>query len=345
MTGPQPEWVDRYDARAFPSFSYTSDGIVFSGREVQDIRVATVRRDAPDPFAGFRAWPGGFVDWAADADARAAVVRHLDEQTGLPRPSFLEPLDTYDALGRDPRQFAKHGARGVSKAFWALVGPESPHDLHPGGRHGRLPAWNSVYEIVPWEDRRTAEPDEPHRLLDPLLSLAKRHSIAEARIRNGFGAPWNEERTGERIRLLLESGMLAESARDRWGRAPTSWQPPVAEDTGVALAFDHRVMLADALGRLRGKLKYLPETLRVLMPDAFPLSVLYRLVSAVSGRSLDKPNFWRMFTRHKSVQLLDRIDNREREPSGGRAVTRYRFRAGVPRLRLDPSLRFPFHSP
>jgi hypothetical protein len=342
---PRPPWADRYDARAFPPFSYTSDGVVFSGRDPADLRVATVGRDAPDPFAGLRAWPGGFVDWADDVDARAAVVRHLHEQAGLPEPPFLEPLDTYDAFGRDPRQFAEHGARGVSKAFWGLVRPDSPHDLRPGGRHASDPAWRSVYDILPWEDRRSASASGPHPLLEPVLARAAVGGIGEDRVLNAFGDPWNEERAGERIRLLLRTEMVEESLRDRWGRISPGGPGRPPEATGVPMAFDHRVMLADALGRLRGKIKYLPETLRTLMPDVFTLSELFELVSSIAGRPLDKPNFWRLFTRHKSVRLLEKVAPGRQAPRRGRAPTAYAFLPEVPRMRLDPSLRLPFVGP
>ena len=342
---PQPAWASRYDARDFPPFSYTSDGVVFSGRDPSDLRVATVERDAPDPFAGLRAWPGGFVDWADDEDARAAVVRHLGELAGLPEPPLLEPLDTYDAFGRDPRQFAQHGARGVSKAFWGLVRPESPHDLRPGGRHASAPAWRSVYEFLPWEDRRTAGATGPHPLLAPVLERAADAGIRDDRVRNAFGDPWNEERAGERIRLLLQVGLMEESQRDRWGRVGRTDEPGAPVETGVPMAFDHRVMLADALGRLRGKIKYLPDTLRTLMPDVFTLSELYDLVSSIAGRPLDKPNFWRLFTRHKSVQLVEKAGAGRPAPRRGRAPTTYAFLPEVPRMRLDPSLRFPFSGP
>jgi len=341
-----PAWTDRYDARDFPPFSYTADGVVFSFGKEAHLRVVTVERDAPDPFAGFRAWPGGFVAWEEDEDARATVLGRL-RTLGLEEPAYLEALDTYDAFGRDPRQFAPHGARGVSKAFWGALDRQARDEVREGGRHARAPRWEDVYELLPWEDRRHGGAQEPHPLLEPLLSLVSEHAeLSGERVVNAFGSPWNEERAGERIRILLDARILPEAVRDRWGRLPTGWQPPIATHLGNQMAFDHRVMLADALARLRGKIKYLPATLRVLAGSTFTLPDLFDVVSAVSGRPLDKPNFWRMLTRSKSAHLV--------EPTGRKAdgsvrpgppATLYRFVPEVHHLRLDPSLRWPFAGP
>ncbi len=265
---------------------------------------------------------------------------------GLDDPPYLEALDTYDALGRDPRQYADHGARGVSKAFLAIVERDAAPALRPGGRHGRSPRWDSVYEYLPWEDRRGSTPDQAHPMLEPLRALAGAGGDgrpSRERAESAFGAPWNEERAGERIRLLMEAGALPESARDRWGRVPEEWSSPLEADLGQDMAFDHRLMLADALGRLRGKIKYLPEALRFLVGERFPLSDLYEAVTAVAGRPLDKPNFWRMLTRSRSTRLVESTG--EKASGTGRPgppPTLYRFIPEIHALRLDPSLRFPF---
>jgi hypothetical protein len=59
------------------------------------------------------------------------------------------------------------------------------------------------------------------------------------------------------------------------------------------MRFDHRRILATAMGRLRAKLKYRPVIFE-LMPPCFTLTELQRTVEAISGRRLHKQNFRRL---------------------------------------------------
>ena len=59
------------------------------------------------------------------------------------------------------------------------------------------------------------------------------------------------------------------------------------------MALDHRRMLATAIGRLRGKIKYRPVVFE-LMPPAFTLLELQRTVEALAGVRLHKQNFRRL---------------------------------------------------
>src|SRR5207253_2188225 len=56
------------------------------------------------------------------------------------------------------------------------------------------------------------------------------------------------------------------------------------------LAFDHADILATALARLKGKVRYQPIGFE-LLPPRFTLSQLQRLYEAVLGTDLDKRNF------------------------------------------------------
>lgn len=56
------------------------------------------------------------------------------------------------------------------------------------------------------------------------------------------------------------------------------------------LAFDHESILAVALERLRGKIRYQPVGFE-LLPKRFTLSQLQALYEAILGRSIDKRNF------------------------------------------------------
>ena len=127
-------------------------------------------------------------------------------------------------------------------------------------------------------------------------------------------APWNEERVLERYELLYEAGLVAEAVRDRGGgeRLPGFGEPMLS---------DHRRILATALSRLRGKLKYRPVVFE-MMPQAFTLSALQRVVEAIAGVTLHKQNFRRAVERTGLVEGLNRLD----VGTGGRPAELFRFR-------------------
>jgi len=90
------------------------------------------------------------------------------------------------------------------------------------------------------------------------------------------------------------------------------------------MSSDHRRILATAVSRLRGKLKYRPVVFE-LMPDAFTLSALQRTVEAIAGVPLHKQNFRRTLERAEMVEGLGRMD----VETGGRPAELYRFRREI----------------
>lgn len=83
------------------------------------------------------------------------------------------------------------------------------------------------------------------------------------------------------VRLSDHTTRAATDANDaRW--FPLKDHPP--------LAFDHAEILAMALRRLRGKLRYEPVGFE-LLPEKFTLSQLQHLYEAVLGQPLDRRNF------------------------------------------------------
>jgi 8-oxo-dGTP diphosphatase len=84
------------------------------------------------------------------------------------------------------------------------------------------------------------------------------------------------------------------------------------------LAFDHAEILATALARLKGKVRYQPIGFE-LLPPKFTLSQLQHIYEAVLGTDLDKRNFRKkdlsfdlliplketqMTSRHRPAQLF-----------------------------------------
>lgn len=99
------------------------------------------------------------------------------------------------------------------------------------------------------------------------------------------------------------------------------------------MRFDHRRILATAIGRMRAKMKYRPIVFE-LMPPAFTLTALQKTVEAISGRHLHTQNFRRLV---EATALV--------EPTGetirtrGRPAALFRFRREVLQERPAPGLR------
>ena len=134
----------------------------------------------------------------------------------------------------------------------------------------------------------------------------------------------------ERYELLYEAGLIQEAWRDHG-------QPAIPADGpifGMAMAADHRRILATAIGRLRGKIKYRPVVFE-LMPPSFTLLQLQRTVEALSGVRLHKQNFRRLVERQGLVEETGGIS----AETGGRPARLVRFRREVLLERPAPGLR------
>jgi hypothetical protein len=128
---------------------------------------------------------------------------------------------------------------------------------------------------------------------------------------------------------LYEAGLVAEAARDLGHILSGD-----GGASGVPLAFDHRRILATAIGRLRGKIKYRPVVFE-LMPPAFTLLQLQRTVEALAGVRLHKQNFRRLVEQQGLVEETGEIS----AATGGRPARLVRFRREVLLERPAPGLR------
>jgi hypothetical protein len=102
------------------------------------------------------------------------------------------------------------------------------------------------------------------------------------------------------------------------------------------MALDHRRILATALGRLRGKLKYRPVVFE-LLPSTFTLLQLQRVVEALAGVRLHKQNFRRLVETGGLVEGTGRFH----AGTGGRPAELFRFRREVLRERPAPGVGLP----
>ncbi len=98
----------------------------------------------------------------------------------------------------------------------------------------------------------------------------------------------------------------------------------------------HRRILATALGRLRGKIKYRPVVFE-LLPPTFTLWQLQRVVESLAGKPLHKQNFRRLLERGGLVEGTGQYDL----STGGRPAELFRFRRDVLRERAAPGVGLP----
>jgi hypothetical protein len=357
---PVPEWAVRYNAGDYPLQAVTGDAVALAldcDAPECTLRALLVERGR-DPYGGLDAWPGGFMDWTDD-DTRQAAIRELHEETGVQAPEFVEALASYSRNGRDPRQFAgtrdektgawvARGARVTTAAYLMLTRDPHRAAAPTGGDDAASAHWAHVYEYLPWEDVRDEERRRATLLTRcELDAWAGRDAERRARVAGLFDlAEWNEERTAERWALLMDAGLVPEARRDRWGRAEAREEDPFF---GREMAFDHREILADALGRIRGKIKYTPAALMALTGPEATLDELQAACEAIAGRPLHRSNFRRAVAPAGSgaprmPRMVGKTGQRKTRQGKGPGVAPeiYRFLDDAVRARLDTSIRFPW---
>jgi hypothetical protein len=274
--------------------------------------------DAAGPHSGepWSALPFGPLDPGGDRTLELGLRGWVRQQTGLDL-GYVEQLYTFGDRDRAAR--AVPGAsRILSVAYLALV------------REGRVAgageaAWRDVYEFLPWEDWRAGRPAAILGRIARGLSVwvgaagdaagrAQRRERAD--ITFGLrGAAWDADRVLDRYELLYEASLLH------------------PEPLGKPMALDHRRILATALGRLRGKIRYRPVVFE-LLPATFTLLQLQRTVEALAGMRLHKQNFRRLVENAGLVEGTGLIESR----TGGRPAELFRFRREVLRERLAPGV-------
>lgn len=320
--------------------------IVAVTREVP--RILTVGRSDLGEAAGDEAAAGGAVDALpfgpldpeGDRTLELGLRRWVREQTGI-EVGYAEQLYTFGDRNRDPREL-RGGPRVISVGYLALVREDRPS----GGRDAR---WEDVYRFLPWEDWREGRPQVIDRAIAPALDAWMGEAVSapdrrarEERAEIAFGlegVAWDGERVLERYELLYEVGLVAETRRDRRIRAQGAGSTAGdGEGThlGLAMALDHRRMVATALGRLRGKLRYRPVVFELLAP-VFTLLQLQKTVEALAGVPLHKGNFRRLVDRGGLVEGTGRFD----PSTGGRPAELFRFRREVLRERPAPGVGLP----
>lgn len=294
-------------------------------------RILTIRPDPGSPV-GARApdavddyLPSGSLDAGGDRTLDLGLRRWVREQSGIDL-GYIEQLYTFGDRDRD----SVGRRRLLSIAYLALTRQEAVSG--PGA-----PAWRPIYAYLPWEDWREGQPESISNTIAPALKRwiegADGAGLRAARqeraaITFGLGSlAWDPNRVLDRYELLFEAGLIAESPAQVLNSEVQLGRP---------MSLDHRRIVAASLERLRGKLSYRPVVFE-LLPEAFTLLQLQRVVEALSGMGLHKSNFRRLV---EQAQLVERTG--EVEASGrGRPAELFRFRREVLRERPAPGVALP----
>lgn len=117
----------------YPRPAVTVDMLVFK-KTTNGLQLLLIQRDH-EPFQGFWAIPGGFMDM--DETLEEAANRELAEETGLQNIA-MEQLKVYSSLDRDPRH------RTVSVAF---VGFLTNKQQIKAGDDARQAQWFSINRL------------------------------------------------------------------------------------------------------------------------------------------------------------------------------------------------------
>ncbi|MDJ0512042.1 MAG: NAD regulator [Methyloceanibacter sp.] len=277
------------------------------------------------------ALPFGPFEPRAHRTLEIGLREWVERQTGIEL-GYVEQLYTFGDRGRHAEP---GGAHTLSVGYLALTRGTT---AEMRGAH-----WLPWYAYFPWEDWRDGKPQILTEEIEPrLLEWAERPPAPgeharplrrRERLKIGFGigGGWDEEKVLERYELLYEAGLVEEarrdgrSAADRWNDLP---------ELGRPMALDHRRILATAMGRVRGKLKYRPVVFELLPPE-FTLYDLQQTVEAISGTLLHKQNFRRLVEKGGLVETTGNVSTE----TGGRPAKLYRFRREVILERPAPGLR------
>jgi hypothetical protein len=282
--------------------------------------------------------PYGPFDPARHRTFELGLRSWVAEQTRV-NLGYVEQLYTFGDKGRESPAAVIAGsdsdARVVSVGYLALA----PVPAKVAAKDAQ---WRSWYDFFPWEDWRGGEPQALSRFVMPGLAEwaaqggnERARAERRTRIALAFGAGetgWEEERALERYELMYEAGLVEEAARGKTG-------------AGLAMTSDHRRILATAIGRLRGKLKFRPVIFD-LMPETFTLLALQKAVEAIVGFTLHKQNFRRSVVDGGLVVKTEALAPQ----SSGRPAALFRASPSVrldvaasglavPRLRAGPSAR------
>ncbi len=294
--------------------------------------------------AGELGLPYGPFDPARHRTFEIGMREWVERQTKISL-GFIEQLYTFGDEGREAPAAALAGRKAseriISVGYLALA-PALSETIADDA------VWRDWYGFFPWEDWRGGEPAIlRERIIPGLTDWAGRgvgksiRNARLARINIAFGLDgmgWAEERTLDRYELMYEAGLVVEAWRDRAaaGHEAPKKRDPALQQTGAPMISDHRRILATAIGRLRGKLKYRPVIFEMTPPE-FTLLQLQRIVEAIVGFGFHKQNFRRTIEKSGFVEPTGETT----QEAAGRPAALFRINREGVRARAATGLAIP----
>ncbi len=247
---------------------------------------------------------------------------------------YVEQLYTFGNLFRS-QILEEKGLRLLTISYLALIHPSEISEDYNA-------CWQNYYNFFPWEDHRKGRAASADKLLEELYDWADEASDRVRRLERleriqfAFGGGrWDPDRLLYRYELLYEAALIAEAVRD-WNAWPEEERVrlPINRDnpgslcckveSGIPLMYDDRRILASAIGRLRGKLRYRPLVFE-LLPEKFTLLQIQNVMEAIDGVSLHKQNFRRLLLAEGLIKETGEMDR----TSLGRPASLFRFRKSI----------------
>ena len=306
--------VDQYEPRVF---------IVRGAEHALSVGIVPAKEEGD-------ALPFGPFDPGAHLTLEQGLRIWVKDQTPV-MPGYVEQLYTFGNHGRYAGQKDSE-PRVVSIGYLALT-HQAKIDT------SEKVFWGNWYSYFPWEDWRQGKPAMIGDAIEPGLNrwinnaeTKEEKSRRRTRVHLCFGtkeAGWDDEKVLERYELLYETRLVYEALRDK-NLKNDGVLPP-----GRSMLYDHRRILATAMGRLRGKLKYRPVVFE-LMPEEFTLFDLQKTVEAISGHILHKQNFRRLV---ESSGMVEEVSGKKSAVAGGRPAALFRFRRDVLLERPAPGVK------
>ncbi len=266
------------------------------------------------------ALPFGPFDPATHLTLEQGLRLWVKDQTPVV-PGYVEQLYTFGNHGRYAGQ--KEGEPRVISIGYLALTHQKKIDT------SEKVFWGNWYDYFPWEDWRQGKPAMIGNAIEPALNRwinaagsKEEKSRRRARVNICFGdknTDWDDEKVLERYELLYEAKLVYEALRDKGAKSDGVLAP------GRSMLYDHRRILATAMSRLRGKLKYRPVVFE-LMPEEFTLLHLQKTVEAISGHALHKQNFRRLV---ESSGMVEEVTGKKSALAGGPPAALFHFRRDV----------------
>lgn len=137
------ENVEIYHISKYPRQANTADIVLLSIID-DELGVLCIKRN-DNPFKGYWALPGGYIDNHKDETILDTAKRELEEETGL-KNIYIEELGTFSKKNRDPRELiADADTRIISIAHYALIDHSKVHAI--AGSDASDAKWFKISEL------------------------------------------------------------------------------------------------------------------------------------------------------------------------------------------------------